>query len=154
MSRILAVDPGEVRIGLALSDPTRLIARPLSVLRHTSRQQDALAIARAGREHAAGLILVGLALDQEGLIGAQARRGLRLAEAIRGVTDVPVGTWDESGTTQQAQALRGGGQLLDAQAAAFLLQDYLDSQGSQAAKRPPSQRPPADEGSEADGQTG
>lgn len=127
MSRVLAVDPGERRIGLALSDPTRMIARPLSVLEHRSRQADAQAIAEVGREHAAGLIVVGLALDQEGRVGPQARQALRLAEAVRALAKVPVETWDESGTTQQAAELGGSDDLLDARAAAFILQDYLDS---------------------------
>lgn len=127
MSRVLAVDPGERRIGLALSDPTRLIARPLSVLEHRSRAEDARAIVKLGQQHAAGLILVGLALDQEGRIGPQARRGLRLARAIREVAEVPVETWDESGSTQRAAEVGGRDELLDARAAATILQDYLNT---------------------------
>lgn len=127
MSRVLAVDPGEKRIGLALSDPTGVIASPLEVLTHRSRKLDAQAISERAREHAAGLIVVGLALDQEGRIGPQARLGQRLAEAIRSETDVPVETWDESGTTKQASELGGPNDLLDARAAAFLLQDYLEA---------------------------
>lgn len=131
MTRILAVDPGEKRIGLALSDPTRLIASPLEVLAHRSRRQDALAIADRARQHAAGLIVVGLALDQEGRIGPQARLAQRLAQAIRAETEIPVETWDESGTTLQASALGGSDDQLDARAAAFLLQDYLDTQATE-----------------------
>lgn len=127
MSRVLAVDPGERRIGLALSDPTRLIARPLLVLEHRSRAEDARAIVAAAQQHSAGLILVGLALDQEGRVGPQARRGLRLAQAIRQLARVPVETWDESGSTQRAAAAGQTDELLDARAAAFILQDYLDT---------------------------
>ncbi len=134
MTRVLAIDPGEVRIGLALSDPTRVIASPLEVLIHRSRQDDALAIARVAKEQAVGLILVGLALDQEGREGPQARRAQRLAEAIRAATEVPVETWDESGTTLRATELGGPGGQLDARAAAVLLQDYLDAQTAHQAE--------------------
>lgn len=127
MSRILAVDPGEVRIGLALSDPTRMIASPLRVLSHTSRRQDASAIVEVAREHAAEMILVGLALDQEGEVGPQARRALRLVEQVRKLAGMPVETWDESGTTQAALEHADRDELIDARAAAFLLQDYLNS---------------------------
>ncbi len=74
---VLAVDPGEARIGLAVSDPTQTIARPLEVLRHTSRAADAQAIIECASRHGAGAIVVGLALDSEGEMGAQARRAWR-----------------------------------------------------------------------------
>ena len=64
MSRILAVDPGEVRIGIALSDPTGTIARPLITLKHTSRSKDVDAILDLAKEHEAAVIVVGLALDE------------------------------------------------------------------------------------------
>lgn len=131
MSRVLAVDPGERRIGLALSDPTRLLARPLQVLAHVSRPQDAQAIAEAAERHSASLILIGLALDQEGEAGPQARKALRLAEAVRSATDLPVETWDESGTTRMAIQQGGDDDLLDARAAAFILQDYLDARAQE-----------------------
>ncbi|MGA9192813.1 MAG: RuvX/YqgF family protein, partial [Anaerolineales bacterium] len=63
MGRILAVDPGDVRIGLAVSDPTRIIARPLKIIEHQSRAQDAAAIIQEAVSQQADLILVGLALD-------------------------------------------------------------------------------------------
>ena len=128
MSRILAVDPGQARIGIALSDPTGTIAQPLLVLRHSSRQQDAHAIVQLAIEHEAGLILVGVAMDLEGNIGPQARKALRLVETLREAGDLPVSTWDESGSTQAAQRGRKQDDMLDARAAAFTLQEYLDAQ--------------------------
>ena len=128
MSRILAVDPGQVRIGIALSDPTGTIAQPLLVLRHSSRQQDAHAIVQLAIEHEAGLILVGVAMDLEGNIGPQARKALRLVETLREAGDLPVSTWDESGSTQAARRGRKQDDMLDARAAAFTLQEYLDAQ--------------------------
>ena len=129
-SPVLSVDPGEVRIGLAISDPTRTIARPLEVIRHFSRAADALAILDRAARHGAGAIVIGLALNSEGEVGPQARRGLRLAEAIRQQTSLPVETWDESGSTQAAR--RGGRDdpMLDARAAAVILQEFLNARRS------------------------
>jgi putative holliday junction resolvase len=127
---VLAIDPGEARIGLAISDPTGTIARPLEVVRHTSRAVDVQAILARAARHGAGAIVVGIALDSEGEIGPQARRGVRLAEALRERTDLPVESWDESGSTEAAR--RGGRDdpMLDARAAAVILQEYLDARNS------------------------
>jgi putative Holliday junction resolvase len=124
---ILAVDPGEVRIGLAISDPTGTIARPLQVIKHVSRPQNAAAVAEIAAAHGADLILVGLPLDDSGEVGHQARRSLRLVEELRNATDVAVETWDESGSTQMAGTKD---EMIDARAAAYILQDYLDTQAS------------------------
>ena len=131
MARVLAVDPGEARIGLAFSDPTRTVARPHSVLKHRSRAADAQTIARLAQEQQVSLILVGLPSDAEGRVGSQARRALRLAEALRQATRIPVETWDESGSTQAAISLGGPDAELDARAAAVILQDYLNAVGRQ-----------------------
>ncbi|MCZ6530948.1 MAG: Holliday junction resolvase RuvX [Chloroflexi bacterium] len=122
---ILAVDPGEVRIGLAISDPTGTIARPLQVIKHVSRAQNAAAVAEIAAAHGADLILVGLPLDDGGEVGHQARRSLRLVEELRNATDVAIKTWDESGSTQMAGTKD---EMIDARAAAYILQDYLDTQ--------------------------
>ena len=136
--RILAVDPGEKRIGIAISDPTGTIANPLTVLQHVARPIDAGAIAALAQEHEAGLILVGQALGGEGEATPQSRRGARLAEAIRLQTSLPVLLWDESGSTQAARQARQAMGVsrrqrsghLDDLAATFLLQSYLDAQMS------------------------
>ncbi len=122
---ILAVDPGEVRIGLAISDPTGTIARPLQVIKHVSRAQNAEAVAEIAAAHGADLILVGLPLDDDGAVGHQARRSLRLVEELRHATDLAIKTWDESGSTQMAGTKD---EMIDARAAAYILQDYLDTQ--------------------------
>ncbi len=127
MSRVLAVDPGDKRIGVAVSDPTRTVARPLTVLEHTSRDRDALAIGQLAAEHEAALILIGLPLDLEGGIGPQARKALRLADAVRGVSEIEVRTWDESESTVDAAASSASNLPLDARAAAVILQDFLDA---------------------------
>lgn len=133
--RILAVDPGEKRIGIAISDPTGTIANPLTVIPHISRQVDAAAIAALAEEQGAELIVVGQALDSEGEQTLQSRRAARLAGSIRGQTSLPVVLWDESGSTQAARSARiamGAARRkrrghMDDLAAAIILQDYLDS---------------------------
>ncbi|MGD0003041.1 MAG: Holliday junction resolvase RuvX [Anaerolineaceae bacterium] len=133
--RVLAVDPGEKRIGVAISDLTGTIANPLTVIKHISRTFDAARIALAAAEQQARLILVGQALDQEGLPGPRARSAIRLAEAIRIQTEIPVELWDESGSTQEARAARFSMGVrrrkrsghLDELAATVILQSYLDA---------------------------
>ncbi len=131
--RVLAVDPGEKRIGLAISDPTGMVSRPLCVIKHDSRKKDAIKIVDIAKDQDVRLIVVGWALDAMGDVGHQARKSLRLAEAIRKQTDLPVNMWDETGTTQAAMQSRidmGVSRKkrkghLDAVAANILLQDYL-----------------------------
>ncbi|MFC1878747.1 Holliday junction resolvase RuvX [Chloroflexota bacterium] len=133
----MAIDPGEKRIGVAISDPSGTIANPLTVLKHVSRPLDAAAIAQLAQENEAGRIIVGQALDMEGLPSPQGRRAARLAEAIRCQTDLPVELWDESGSTQaarQARIVLGSPRRkrrghLDDLAATYILQTYLDAQG-------------------------
>lgn len=136
--RVLAVDPGDQRIGLAISDPTGTIANPLTVIRHVQRNVDAAAIAALAQEHQADLILVGQQLDEDGQPTPQGRKALRLAEAIRQQTSLPVILWDESGSTQAARQARLAMGVsrrkrqghLDDLAATVILQDYLDAQSA------------------------
>ena len=127
MSRVLAIDPGDVHIGLAISDETQSIARPLSVLPHRSRARDVEAIMELADEHGSSVIVVGVPYDMNGEIGPQARKALRLAEALRAAGAVTVDTWDESGSTSQARQIRRSSNELDARAAAVILQEYLDA---------------------------
>jgi putative Holliday junction resolvase len=133
--RILAVDPGEKSLGIALSDPTGTIANPLTVLQHVSRPVDAAAIASLAAEHGAGMVVVGHTLDEDGNPTPQGRRAMRLAAAIRTQTSVPVVLWDESGSTQAARQARLNMLVprrrrsghLDELAATYILQTFLDS---------------------------
>lgn len=127
---VLAVDPGEARLGLAVSDPTGTVARPLTTLTHTSRARDAAAIVALARSHEATLVVVGVPLDSEGRVGPRARRSLRLVEALRGTGSIPVTTWDESGSTVAARRGPRPDRSLDARAAAVILQDFLDAQAN------------------------
>jgi len=130
LGRVLAVDPGDVRIGLAISDPMRVIAKPHKVLLHQARQVDARAILEEALNQEAVCIVIGVAYDLEGNIGPQARKSLRLMDAIRALTELPVIAWDETGTTIEAQRSAGQDADLDARAAAAILQEYLDAQAT------------------------
>jgi putative holliday junction resolvase len=134
--RILAVDPGEKRIGLAISDPSGLIANPLTVIRHVSRPVDAASIAQIAQEQQVDRIIIGQALDIDGRPTPQSRRAARLAAAIRDQTECAIELWDESDSTQTARAARinlgvrrqkRSGHL-DELAATVILQSYLDAQ--------------------------
>ncbi|MBS1249714.1 MAG: putative pre-16S rRNA nuclease [Chloroflexi bacterium] len=134
--RILAIDPGDKRLGLALSDSTGTIANPLKVLQHVSRQEDAEAIAQLAADHNVVTIVVGQAINWDGEVSFQGRKAARLAGAIRAKTEIPVKLWNEYGSTQAAQDARlamgvsrdrRGGHL-DEVAATVILQNYLESQ--------------------------
>ena len=126
--RILAVDPGELRLGLAVSDELGMIARPLLTIHHTTAEEDARQIVEQAEALSSRLIIVGVALNQEGLATPQSEKAMRLIERLQRLTSVPIIPYDESGTTQRALALGGNDNQLDQRAAAVLLQDYLDAQ--------------------------
>lgn len=133
--RILAVDPGEKRIGIAISDPTGTIATPLTVIQHVSRLLDAASIANLANQYEAGLIVVGKSFDEEGMPTPQSRRADRLAEVIHQQSEIPLIMWDESFSTLAARLARiemGTTRRkrqghMDEIAAAVILQSYLDS---------------------------
>lgn len=132
--RILAIDPGEKRIGIAVSDPTGTIANPLKIMKHQSRAKDAEAIAQLASEYQAAKIIVGEALNDEGEATLQSQRSNRLAEAIRKLVQIPVEMWDESGSTKAVRAVQiemgvpkhKRRKHIDHIAATYILQTYLD----------------------------
>jgi putative Holliday junction resolvase len=134
--RILAVDHGEKRIGVAISDPTGTLARPLKIIEHTSRVIDAAQIAELALQNAVELILIGQSFDEQGQPNAAGRRAERFAEALKAQTQTPILLWDESFSTQEARRAqidsgmrrkkRGG--HVDDLAATVILQSYLDAQ--------------------------
>jgi putative Holliday junction resolvase len=133
--RVLGVDPGEKRLGIAISDPTGTIASPLTVLKHVKREVDAAAIAALAQDNEAELIVIGQALDAENQPTPQSRRAERLVDAILRQTELPVILWDETNSTQIARAAliqmgvsrRKRAGHLDNLAAAVILQSYLDA---------------------------
>jgi len=133
--RILAVDHGEKRIGLALSDPTATIASPLKVIQHVSRVMDAAQVANLAAENEAALIVIGQSYDEEGNPNLAGRRAAKFADALKEQTQIPVVLWDESFSTQDARATRiemgvsrkeRSGHL-DELAAVMILKSYLDA---------------------------
>jgi putative pre-16S rRNA nuclease len=133
--RILAVDPGEKHLGVALSDPTGMIATPLTILQHISRPLDAAAIADLAQQYQVDMIIIGQSLDEDGLPTPQSRRADRLAEAIHEQSNLPITMWDESFSTKEARNARiemGTSRKrrrghMDDLAATVILQSYLDS---------------------------
>ena len=133
--RILAVDHGEKRIGLAISDLTGTIANPIKVIKHVSRIIDAAQVAEIAGQNQVELIVIGQSFGEEGQPNLAGRRAARFAEALKTQTQIPIVMWDESFSTQSAQAARlemgasrkkRGGHL-DELAATVILQSYLDS---------------------------
>ncbi|HEX5810089.1 MAG TPA: Holliday junction resolvase RuvX [Anaerolineales bacterium] len=133
--RILAVDHGEKRIGLAISDPTATIASPLKVIEHVSRLMDAAQVANLASENNVALIVIGQSYDDEGKPNLAGRRAAKFAEALKGQTQIPVILWDESFSTQDARAARiemgvsrkkRAGHM-DELAAVMILKSYLEA---------------------------
>ncbi|OQY24917.1 MAG: Holliday junction resolvase RuvX [Chloroflexi bacterium] len=132
--RVLALDPGERRVGIAISDPTGAVARPLQTLARKSKEEDFAAIAALVAEHDVELVVIGRPLSLDGTEGPQARRAARYGLALAEHLPVPVVSWDERFTTAEAEEIicqnRGkkrGKDELDAIAAAVILQRYLDT---------------------------
>ena len=127
--KVLALDYGAVRTGVAVSDATGTIARPLGVVARAATQ-DGLAELRAlVLEHDPARVVVGMPLTLRGERGEQALETEAFVEALRGAIEVPVETYDERFTT--ALAARDGGEAdEDARAAAHLLESYLQGGAS------------------------
>jgi putative Holliday junction resolvase len=134
---VLAVDWGTVRLGLAISDPTRLIAQPLATLKRRAGHRVPIADILdliAGRE--VRLVVVGLPLEPDGGEGAAAGEARALGEALARRADVPVTYWDERLSTAAAlRAARSAGvpdrdsrERIDQMAAVAILQHFLDAQ--------------------------
>jgi putative Holliday junction resolvase len=133
VTRILGVDWGTKRVGVAVSDPGRHLARPLPTLSPSTPDEAVRGIVRAARDAGAQTVLVGLPLHMNGEEGASARKARRLGEALEkaGLTVI---YRDERLTTEEAlELLRQQGdrrpdrERVDQMAALVLLQDYLDT---------------------------
>jgi putative holliday junction resolvase len=133
--RSLGIDPGDKRIGVSVSDESGIIARPLSVIQHQSRREDAARIIALAAQNGVMKIIVGTALGGDGEPTPAGRKAERLADEIKSQSPFPVILWDESGSTRRAKETmiqagkpkKGRNGHLDAAAAAVILQDYLDS---------------------------
>jgi len=134
--RILALDVGDRRIGVAISDVNQVLARSLQVIERRSRQEDFAAVARLVEEYEVEKVVVGYPRSLDGSVGSQARKVERYAGRLAKALTVPVLLWDERLSTVTAERLMREGrsrskkkqrQEMNAVAAAVILQDYLDS---------------------------
>ena len=139
--RILALDVGQKRIGVALSDPGGLLATPLTTLRRRGESSDVKAVLGLADEHGVGEIIVGLPLSLSGHRGAQAQLVDQFTEALAKLAAVPVRSVDERYSSVEAERLlresgvqpsRNKAQV-DAAAAAVILQSHLDSKRTHSA---------------------
>jgi putative Holliday junction resolvase len=132
--RLLGLDLGERRIGIALSDETATLASGLATLERVGPKKDLKAIAALVREHQVSDVVVGLPRHLDGSLGIEAQKALAFMEELRPVVKVPVVSWDERFTSALAtQALVEAGvrrrdrkQVVDKVAATLILQSYLD----------------------------
>lgn len=131
--KIMAVDYGDARTGLAVCDRTETLASPVGVLRQKSMARVAEGIVYAGREFEAELIVIGLPVNMDGTEGARAKKSRRLGAIVENIAGVPVEYWDERSTTKSAEGLlsevgtygKKRKDTLDAVAATIILDSYL-----------------------------
>ena len=139
--RILALDVGQKRIGVALSDPGGLLATPLTTIGSRGESSDVRAVLGLTDEHGVGEIIVGLPLSLSGHRGAQAQRVAQFTKALAKLAAVPVRSVDERYSSVEAERLlRDSGvppsrnkAQVDAAAAAVILQSHLDFRRSRPA---------------------
>lgn len=123
--KVMALDYGSARTGVAVSDPTGTVARPLGVVERAGTENGLAELARLVREEDVERVVVGLPLTLRGAHGEQAAETERFVEALRGVLDVAVELFDERFTTDLAQQTSGTAPE-DALAAAHLLSGWLE----------------------------
>ena len=124
--KVMALDYGSARTGVAVSDPTGTVARPLGVVERAGGETGLTELARLVREEDVERVVVGLPLTMRGARGEQAVETERFVDALRGVLDVPVELFDERFTTDLAQRSPGAAAAVDSLAAAHLLSDWLE----------------------------
>ncbi|MHB8069433.1 MAG: Holliday junction resolvase RuvX [Desulfobaccales bacterium] len=132
--RILALDVGEKRIGLAVSDPLGITAQGLKVLTRQNRETDLARLREVAQEYQVQEILVGLPRHMDGRPGKQADAVLELARTLADSLGIPVTPWDERLTTMQAERVliqadmsrQRRRRVVDQVAAVLILQSYLE----------------------------
>lgn len=134
--RILALDVGNKRIGVALSDSAGILAFPLTTIECSSKFEDYQSILALASENSVGTILIGIPLSLDGRHGQQAKQIEQFVNGLVLKSDIPVKTIDERYSTVEAKKLMGTSgakpsrsrSKVDATAAAVILQAHLDSQ--------------------------
>ena len=133
--RLLALDVGTRRIGMAVSDPMGILASPLGHVDSRGVKADVAVVAKKAREYGATRVLVGMPFNLRGKKGIQAQFVEDFCQSLREETCLEVSTWDERFSTVEAEdRLRQSSRKpsrdkgrIDAAAAAVILQSYLDS---------------------------
>jgi putative Holliday junction resolvase len=123
--KVMALDYGSARTGVAVSDPTGTVARPLGVVERAGAVTGLAELARIAREEDVERVVVGLPLTMRGNRGEQAFETEQFVQALRGVVTVPIELFDERFTTVLAERTPNAAAAVDALAAAHLLSDYL-----------------------------
>ena len=131
--RILCIDIGKRRIGVALSDDTELLARGLTVIERAGREMEELR--ELVEKYAVGSVIFGLPLRMDGSMSSQTEKTLAFAERLKKVVGVPVVAWDERLSTRRAETIlleadisrKKRKKLIDKLSAQIILQDYLDA---------------------------
>src|SRR5512138_3225232 len=132
--RILSLDVGDRRIGVAVSDPTGLLARPLTIIARKGVEADLEAIRKIVSEQDTGKVIVGLPLSLDGRVGEQAAKVQEFVERLKASLTVPLELCDErfsTATVKEQRAEVGARKKKrrapdDAEAAAVILESYLD----------------------------
>ena len=123
--KVVALDFGRARTGVAVSDPSGTVARPLGVVERAATEDGLARLAALIAEEEAERVVVGLPLTLRGERGEQARETEAFVDSLAAITDVPVVTFDERFTTDLAQQTPSAAAAEDARAAAHLLTSYL-----------------------------
>lgn len=134
MGRILALDLGSKRIGVAVSDELKIISRALTTIERASRFANLARIRELVKEHAVQELVVGLPKNMDGSIGPQGKKAISEAEWLKKELDLPVNLWDERLSTLEAErtllqadlSRRKRKKVRDKLAAQIILQGYLD----------------------------
>ena len=121
--KVVALDFGRARTGVAVSDPTGTLARPVGVVERAATTEGLARVAKLIDRERADRVVVGMPLTLRGTKGEQAEETMRFAEALRSLVEIPIEVFDERFTT--TLAARGGDAPEDARAAAHLLESYL-----------------------------
>lgn len=135
--RILGLDVGEVLIGVAVSDPSEIIAQGLDSIRRVNLKKDVEIIKNLVNEHEAGKLVVGLPKMMSGEIGIQAQKVLAFVESLKKTIEIPIIMWDERLTTVSANKVlieadmsrKKRKKVADKLSAILILQGYLDTNG-------------------------
>lgn len=137
MKRVLAIDYGMRRIGLAVSDPLKIIATPLETLLITDFDDGIDQLKTTILKHDLETIIMGYPIGTSGAKTDQTRLVDKVIESLQEITEIPIVIWDERYTSLQAKSImqqqgkktRDNKAMVDQLAARIILQEYLDSQG-------------------------